>query len=547
MEDGKEKRGGVVLNDLSQINDVVAVNNEPSLPVILARQQDPIHLVSEFMKKQPVYYDKNKLWWVWKNNRWVLTTDVDIINLIRESYDIVGLLSSNFKNALVDAFKLEGRRLNPKEPPVNWIQFGKIVYDINTDSVFAPSPNYFFTNVLPYEPSDDSETPFLDKLFEGWVGKDYVKTLYQIIAYSVYSDYPIHRMFVFFGRGRNGKGTFFNVLNKFLGVDNITSTELDLLVSNRFESAKLYRKLVAQMSETNTSRLSATSLLKKLTGNDLIGFEFKNKDPFDAKSYAKIMISTNTLPETPDKTDGFYRRMLIIDFPNQFSEKRDVLSEIPEREFHNLSRKIIGILKELLSVREFHNEGSVEDRARRYEEYSNPLDSFLSEMTVEDFDSFIPKFDFRDRFWSWCKQRGFRKYSEAEIGVSMKKRFHESRRTFDDGKRWRVWDGLRWKDETDRKVVSDTLRQFVNNNHDNKESDDKIIEESVDLSFYGRPVESDEEFVSMVSSLDDGEGVRTDILLVNSGLSEDVFFARLNSLREKGLLFEPVNGRWKVL
>jgi len=43
----------------------------------------------------------------------------------------------------------------------------------------------------------------------------------------------------------------------------------------------------------------------------------------------------------------FYRRWTIIDFPNQFTEKKDILKDIPEIEFNNLATKCVVILKNL--------------------------------------------------------------------------------------------------------------------------------------------------------------------------------------------------------
>jgi putative DNA primase/helicase len=72
------------------------------------------------------------------------------------------------------------------------------------------------------------------------------------------------------------------------------------------------------LRETNFNLLTSTNLLKRLVGGDLIGFEKKGKDPFDDYNYAKIMINSNSMPMSQDESDGFYRRWLIIDFPNEF-------------------------------------------------------------------------------------------------------------------------------------------------------------------------------------------------------------------------------------
>ena len=205
------------------------------------------------------------------------------------------------------------------------------------------------------------------------------------------------------------------------------------------------------MGETNFNEMKKTSILKKLTGNDLVGYEYKGKNHFEDYNYAKILISTNNLPSTTDKTLGFYRRWLIIDFPNRFSEKKDILNEIPEVEYKNLARKCVSVLWKLLKTREFHEEGTPEARMIRFEERSDPLGRFLKENTKEDGGAHIFKFDFLKKFNDWCKDNNFRSFSETHIGKKMKELGFETSRVSAD---WytsdgahpqiRAWLGLRW-------------------------------------------------------------------------------------------------------
>jgi phage/plasmid-associated DNA primase len=244
---------------------------------------------------------------------------------------------------------------------------------------------------------------------------------------------------------------YLELLAKFVGKTNCTSTELDLLLDSRFEITRLHKKLVCMMGETNFAEMSKTSILKKLTGGDLIGFEYKGKDPFDDKNYAKILISTNNLPTTTDKTIGFYRRWDIVDFPNQFTEKKDVLKDIPEKEYNALANKSIKILKALLVDRKFHNEGTVEERQKKFEDRSNPFDKFWKEFVEEDGSQHIWKHEFEKKFNDWCRDNRFREFSETTIGIKMKERGIETIRReadwFTDGikKSLRAWAGITWK------------------------------------------------------------------------------------------------------
>ena len=206
------------------------------------------------------------------------------------------------------------------------------------------------------------------------------------------------------------------------------------------------------MGETNFNVKSKTSMLKKLTGQDLIGFEYKGKTPFEDVNYAKIIIATNNLPSTTDKTVGFYRRWCIVDFPNVFSEKKDILLDIPKEEFNNLATFSIITLNKMLEKREFTNEGTIEQRIDKYEAKSNFLEKFLALFTEEDLSSFITKNDFYKKLTAWCKENNHREMSETSLGLEMKKLGVESSKQnfnwMNDGRggQARVWLGLKWKE-----------------------------------------------------------------------------------------------------
>lgn len=412
-------------------------------------------LAEKILERQPIYYDKNKMWWVWddKDKKWKMVDDTDILNFVRE-LSFANTVKTKERTEILEAIKQEARLRKPNQIKKTWVQFKDIIIDIENGEEFKASPEYFVTNPIPYQLHKERfiETPVMNRIFEEWVGKNHVKTLYEIIAYCLLPDYPIHRLFCIIGEGLNGKSCFLRLLKKFVGEENVTSTELDILLSSRFEITRLHKKLVCLMGETNFSEINKTSIIKKLTGQDLIGFEYKNKNPFEDKNYSKIIIATNNLPTTTDKTIGFYRRWCIIDFPNKFSEKRNILDDIPEEEYEILAVKSLIILKDLLEKREFYNEGTIEQRAKKYEDHSDPLEKFMKEFTEEDLESHIWKFEFEKRFNEWCKENRFRQMSEVVIGKKMRDKGIEQVQEYSDwlidgeNKRLRAWLGLKWKE-----------------------------------------------------------------------------------------------------
>lgn len=410
-------------------------------------------LAKGFIEEQPFFYDTNGIWWMWNNSGhfWLMVDEVDLMVAV-DKWTRIESEKSAFKHSLMEALKKQGRQNEPKRAPKTWIQFRDTLVDIKDNSEFKATPEYFITNPIPWRLGDIEHTPTIDKIFKEWmVGGDqdesYLTTLYEIAAFCLLPDYPLHRIICFIGTGCNGKGSFIRLLERFVGRGNYTSSDIHTLANRVFESAKLYRKLLCTIGEIDKAIFRKTSLLKRLTGQDTIGFEIKRKTPFDGNNYAKIVIATNTLPETVDKSDGFYRRWLIVDFPNKFEETRDVVETIPEVEFENLARKSVGALRALLERGRFTNEGSIEQRRQKYEKRSNMLDAFIAEYTNKDTDHALVYSDLYERFIDYLKSQGLRQQSKVEFSKALAERGYEVRKMrFASGVLHGVY-GLTWKDE----------------------------------------------------------------------------------------------------
>lgn len=374
--------------------------------------------VERYWDINPFFYDKAKIFWLWNKQKycWEMVDETDILVSIDKELRFMGQLVTNgMRMNYLEAFKQYGRTKIPLSGLKDIVQFKNMLFHIPSKKIISATPKLFCCNPIPYEIGKSTETPVMDKLFVEWVGEKYKDTLYEIIAYCCLSDYPIHSLFCLVGSGRNGKSQYQKVIQKFFGMGNICSTELDLLIDNRFESAKLYKKLVCTLGETNFGVMAKTSLLKKLTGGDLIGYEFKNKLPFDDLNYAKIIINSNALPSSLDTSDGFYRRWLIINFPNEFSEGKEIVETIPEDEYNNLVTKVLLILPELLTRGTFTNQGTIEERRKAYIMASNPLPFFIDQFCCKESDRWVKHTDLYNAYTHFLLTNKKRKVSRKEF------------------------------------------------------------------------------------------------------------------------------------
>ena len=181
----------------------------------------------------------------------------------------------------------------------------------------------------------EKQTPTYYKLFKEWVNEDkQVTLLYEIIGYCFYKAYPIHRAFMLVGDGSNGKSTYLSLLRNILGKENVVSITLQALAEQRFAPILLFRKLANIYADLPKSPLRYTGTFKILTGEDQITADRKFKEPISFTNYAKLIFSANELPKVTDQTLAFWRRWIVVDFPNKFPDnpefKKNVLT-LPEK------------------------------------------------------------------------------------------------------------------------------------------------------------------------------------------------------------------------
>ena len=373
--------------------------------------------IEEYYSKNPFFYTKNKMFYVWNEDlhKYELSDEIDMLNQISQSLGI-DTINSRTKTELIAGFQQIGRKKIPKEAPLSWVQFKNKICDFKTGDIFEASPEYYLTNPLPWEIGKDESTPTIDALFTEWVGKDYKLTLEQIASYCVSSEQFMQRLIALVGGGSNGKGTFIKFIKRLLGAENMASSELKELSENQFETASIYKKLACVMGEISYEDLKNTNQIKKLAGEDDIRFCFKGKTPFSEKSITTLIVATNSLPRTPDKTMGFYRKFLIVDFPNQFTEiKQGLIEKIPEVEFKNFCKRILRVLKELYQNQKFENEGNFQERMDRYEERSNPILKFIESNCSETVGENVELKVFTNIFNSYAKEHHCRIMSVRQV------------------------------------------------------------------------------------------------------------------------------------
>lgn len=367
----------------------------------------------------PLYYDSNKKWWVFDKKElfWKEITEVEIFEFIKKVFDASGLSSNNARATLLNAIKDETQSRKPSIPPKTWIQIGKWIYDIASDEIIKPSPEYFMKIKIPWEVGTGLETPKLDKLFREWVDEEYVD-LYDIMAFMISPYYFLEVIFFFVGSGANGKGIFQELITEVVGLDNTCSKSIELLSdpSQRFQTSALINKLVCKLGDGNFKEIQDTKLLKELGGGtDEIGAEIKGGGHFKFKNTAKLIGCFNTLPMSADKTNGWYRRVYIKYFPHIFNCEKQIILESYHDEFPNLLYKLLKRLKYIYKKRTLLGWDSVGDRKLKYEKLSDPINMFIRDKFEVGINNYITKSKLYELYIEFALKKGFNLYSFSKF------------------------------------------------------------------------------------------------------------------------------------
>ena len=164
--------------------------------------------------------------------------------------------------------------------------------------------------------------PEVVKIFRDWVGDNWI-LLFEIIGFCLYPDYPFHKAFMLVGEGSNGKSTYLQLIKTILGGENTVGISLQDICLYRFAASELYHKLANLFPDLPSEPLRYTGWFKILTGEDYASAPRKFKSPITFKNYAKLIFSANQLPEVTDMSYAFWRRWIIVEFPNKFEENPD--------------------------------------------------------------------------------------------------------------------------------------------------------------------------------------------------------------------------------
>jgi putative DNA primase/helicase len=288
----------------------------------------------------------------------------------------------------------------------------------------------FLAGILP-----ESELPLIQEIF----------------GYLLIPVNKAQKSFVFVGAANAGKSTLLSIAQEILlGSENVSNIPWQGL-SDRFNKAELFGKLANIFADLPSKAIDDGGLFKSITGEDSITAERKNKDPFSFRPHARLLFSCNDIPKNySDRSDGFYRRLLIIRFDQ---------SVPPERRDPNLRERIAverdGILRWALeglqrlmgNSYQFSETVRTRHEIQKYKVESNSALMFLDECCVVEDGAECIREELFERYRDYCTQNGLKSLSQTNFNRDVEASDTGIRRAVDRLGKRRTWRGLRFTED----------------------------------------------------------------------------------------------------
>ncbi|NVZ11369.1 hypothetical protein HW932_19140 [Allochromatium humboldtianum] len=299
-----------------------------------------------------------------------------------------------YQDSILTVIQRAGMRSLPKAP--NAIPFANGLLDIETGTLSPITPTNAATWALPYEYQPGADCPRVKAWLLQAVGedRDVVELLRAFLAALIRGGAYLQRFLHLIGPGGTGKSTFLRLIEALIGTRNAVTTDLKELEQNRFESAALYGKRAALITDSDRYGGSVNKL-KAITGQDPVRLERKHVQQSGSFIFeGMVFLASNEPLATTDYTSGIERRRVTIHFERRVSEQEKAAWNAAGGEKAVLHAELPGVVNWLLSMPVVE----MERRIRHPPEHTikanieamcsgNPCADWLTECCVPDSDA----------------------------------------------------------------------------------------------------------------------------------------------------------------
>jgi P4 family phage/plasmid primase-like protien len=316
------------------------------------------------------------------------------------------------------------------EPDPLWLNLKNCMYHVETGETRPHAASFNSRVQLPVAFDPDAQctgwTSSLVEIFSD--DPDKIFTVQDFFGYCLYPRILFPCAIFCIGKGSNGKGVVQHVLESMLGKDNVCHISLQRM-EDKWGPVELRYKLLNACAETSEKSLDTTRF-KEIAAGDLVQAERKFLGDVIYRPIAKHLISMNNWPGIKDKSDAFFRRVVVLEFNEQFlgDEADTSLKDKLLTQLNGIFRWSLEGLKRVLEHKKITTPESVTQAKHRLRSFVDPIINFADECCLFDKDAKVLPPDLYRAWIKWCEESGIRNpVGKLRLYEAIQKQFHVKR------------------------------------------------------------------------------------------------------------------------
>ena len=299
------------------------------------------------------------------------------------------------------------------------------IFNKKTQKLEPFNSKHIFTSTIATKYNPQAKPPDIkgwnvNKWFSELMSNDdeLVQLLWEIISASTNGNYSYRKGVWFVGKGNDGKGTVQALIMNLIGRENVASVKAEQF-SERFALSQVVGKTCIIGDDSQVNYLdNAGNYFSVITG-DPVPIEAKGKTPTLAVFNKLIIQSANFLPKFRNKSNGTYRRMLIVPFNKSYTAETDNWKI--KDDYIKRPEVLEYVLKKALSLNfdRFINPKATQELLEEFKKSNDTIMGFVSEPFAELVSDFLPTTFITAYYKAWCEIEGVLPFSKREFEIRL--------------------------------------------------------------------------------------------------------------------------------
>lgn len=318
--------------------------------------------------------------------------------------------------------------LNPDGQDGGIVVLSNGVLDVSRRELAEHSPERFVLHALPYPYSPTAKAPEWAKFLRSlWPDDDeQIALLQEWFGYVVSGDVSLQKMLLLIGPTRSGKGVITRVLEALLGREACCSVSLDAFGQNFGLASAVGRSLITVPDARFDGRGQAAVVERLLTisGNDSISVDRKNRERWEGRLGARVMVITNELPMLHE-TSGALVGRFVGPCETEQSWLGNEDTDIERRVMAELSGVFRWAMQGYARLVErnggrFTEPASARSLRREWTDLNAPVMAFVNQACRLASDAQVETGELYEAYCQWAREHGRTQPSDARFGRDLR-------------------------------------------------------------------------------------------------------------------------------